>query len=343
MRPQVSRTRAFTLIELLVVVAIIALLIAVILPQLNRAREQGRIAVCLSNQKNISLAATMYRQEDKSKDLPWAVPFQYRTDGFSFGTAGYATEFIWGGGTPDRTFEQWRDATGTANPNYYYHADILRIPPRARPMNKYVTPNVSWDGADRDPPSHAGTPRERIPMPLPGIFICPSDKSATVPDLCANNQANVETDSAYNTWQNWGTSYPINWYWARYFRKAPQGVGNGECNKSINALGLYRYVAAPYASGQGAWMLGKGAVAGWESRFIIFYENLFNYAAQGALPQGLTNAEAKVYRGWHGQPNYHAAAYLDGHADYRRRDTRYVEGPGWTTWPARPYEGWNAP
>lgn len=51
---------AFTLIELLVVLSIIALLIAILLPALSAAREAARATVCLSQQKQIGLAAQMY-------------------------------------------------------------------------------------------------------------------------------------------------------------------------------------------------------------------------------------------------------------------------------------------
>jgi prepilin-type N-terminal cleavage/methylation domain-containing protein/prepilin-type processing-associated H-X9-DG protein len=54
------RSRAFTLIELLVVISVIALLISILLPSLKGAREAGRAAVCLSNQKQIGTAMFMY-------------------------------------------------------------------------------------------------------------------------------------------------------------------------------------------------------------------------------------------------------------------------------------------
>jgi prepilin-type N-terminal cleavage/methylation domain-containing protein/prepilin-type processing-associated H-X9-DG protein len=55
-----QRGRGFTLIELLVVIAIIAVLMAILMPALNRAREQGRRAACLSNLKQLNLAWSMY-------------------------------------------------------------------------------------------------------------------------------------------------------------------------------------------------------------------------------------------------------------------------------------------
>ena len=57
----------FTLIELLVVISIIAILMAILFPALNRAREQGKRSVCLNNLKSLQLAWIMYSDENDDK------------------------------------------------------------------------------------------------------------------------------------------------------------------------------------------------------------------------------------------------------------------------------------
>ena len=57
--------KGFTLIELLVVIAIIAILAALLMPALSRAREEARKASCKSNEHGMGVAVTLYRNANK--------------------------------------------------------------------------------------------------------------------------------------------------------------------------------------------------------------------------------------------------------------------------------------
>jgi len=63
----VKKPKAFTLIELLVVIAIIAILMAILMPALNRVKEQGKRAVCLGNMKQLTLTWIMYADDNDDK------------------------------------------------------------------------------------------------------------------------------------------------------------------------------------------------------------------------------------------------------------------------------------
>lgn len=59
--------KGFTLIELLVVIAIIAILLAILMPALNRVKEQGKRAGCLANLKQLQLSWGMYADENDDR------------------------------------------------------------------------------------------------------------------------------------------------------------------------------------------------------------------------------------------------------------------------------------
>jgi prepilin-type N-terminal cleavage/methylation domain-containing protein/prepilin-type processing-associated H-X9-DG protein len=66
------KIKGFTLVELLVVISIIAILLAVLIPSLNKARELGRRVVCMNNLKSLGTANAVYANQYNYAYLPAA-------------------------------------------------------------------------------------------------------------------------------------------------------------------------------------------------------------------------------------------------------------------------------
>ncbi len=117
-----ARQRAFTLIELLVVIAIIALLVSILIPALAAAREQGKMAKCLSNLRSICTSMHMYFNE-------WNDRFPYVT------TRRGIASWVYGGKTNDM---------------FWYRPPDFWMESRLRPFNRYVRPTPletdTWSG-----------------------------------------------------------------------------------------------------------------------------------------------------------------------------------------------------
>ena len=93
-----NKRSGFTLIELLVVIAIIAILMAILMPALQRAKEQGKRAVCHHNLKTLTLAWLMYADENDGKIVNGAGGFHYTQSGMTYdGSAAGIVERAWVG------------------------------------------------------------------------------------------------------------------------------------------------------------------------------------------------------------------------------------------------------
>ncbi len=179
--------RAFTLVELLVVISIVALLVAMLLPALNKAREAANQVTCMSNLRQIGMAFGIYANEYDNYVLPYSTndtsliggnTFWWRNPAFrrAFGLqsdivqVGGAWEFVGGNWPPSRNCPSaleggvrygvnhehsrlmWT-ASGQPGPYYPYGTTYFKFSAVRRPSIKILatdarTYEISMDGRD---------------------------------------------------------------------------------------------------------------------------------------------------------------------------------------------------
>ena len=127
------RRNGFTLVELLVVIGIIALLISILLPSLNKARQQANKAACLSNLHNIAVAMAMYTAQYKG-GLPEGVGKSGQDTWYSL----LLRQMGYGDGSASPTDPTWANMDPKAK-GMYLCKDAIAIP--SLPLANFTAAN----------------------------------------------------------------------------------------------------------------------------------------------------------------------------------------------------------
>jgi prepilin-type N-terminal cleavage/methylation domain-containing protein len=284
--------RAFTLIELLVVIAIIALLIGLLLPAIGKARNAGRLAVSLSNCRQLLTAFYAYRDDYKDL-LPMTLCYRGGNytgwDTWSYGGKDCAA--AWGAGV-----EQGPLAGG-----------VFDDPAYVRPLNQYVSPNLDLapptgytNGRNYGHPDNA----ERDAFEL-YPFRSPGDVISYQRGGLGGQYPPYPSEDPYNhsSYNDVGTSYHLNMkWWNTVLAQTPGGNWQRAFDSGTQKIRL----ASNFDT----------------SRFVWIHDQAGDIIAE--------DPQHRSWRSEFHDINKSVMAFLDGHASYVSMEPGQLSGQNYT-------------